>query len=228
MPAFTDVILTRVAPAPPAPALPRPKGPSLLSRLAWAAIRLTLPVTGPDGRRGGNIQTFTGGRFWPMDPRAEDVVLEDVAHHLSMKARFSGAVEDFLSVAQHSVQLSHVVPGGPAVQYAALHHDDPEYVLPDIPTPVKPYVPGWKAIEDANERAIVLGAFRVDPDLLRLVKPYDKRIVGDEAAALLRPARVPWTVRPVPLGIEVKSWSPAEAEARYLARHRELAAVLGL
>lgn len=195
---------------------------TLLSRMVRAWQRRRLPVTGPEDRRGGWIQTYSGHRFWPMDPRAEDVRLEDVAHHLAMRVRYMGAGRQFYSVGQHSVLLSQVVKGGPEVAYAALHADDPEYVLPDIPSPVKPFIPGWKFIEGACEQAVVIEAFQVRREMLALVKPYDRRIVADEVASNLQPSLHPWKVRPEPLGIEVDPWSPELTESRYLARHHEL------
>jgi hypothetical protein len=205
------------------PALPRhPWRRGAPSRLFLAALRRTLPVTGPDGRRGGWIQTYSGGRVWPMDLRTDDVRLQDVAHHLSMKARYAGACTDFLSVAQHAVELSRAVPGGPAVQYAALHHDDTEAFLPDIPSPVKPFIPGWRAIENSAERAIVIGAFGVDPRHLQMVKPFDRRIIADEVRAVMEPSEHPWRTRPIPLGLDISPWGPARAEQAYLDRHFEL------
>lgn len=195
---------------------------TLLSRMVRTWWRSRLPVTGPEDRRGGWIQTFSGNRFWPMDPRAADVHLEDVAHHLAMRVRYMGAGRLFYSVGQHSVLLSEAVEGGPEVAYAALHADDPEYVLPDIPSPVKPFIPGWKYIEGAAEQAIVIEAFGVQPDALPLVKPYDRRIVADEVASNLAPSLHPWKVRPEPLGILIEPWSPEVTEARYLQRHHEL------
>lgn len=43
----------------------------------------------PD-RRGDWIQTYTGRQFWPMNPRQEDVCIEDIAHALSMLCRYNG------------------------------------------------------------------------------------------------------------------------------------------
>lgn len=205
-----------------APIGPVPVSGNIIRRAAWMVFRRFMPVTGPDDRRGGWIQTYSGGRFWPMDPRIDDVKLEDIAHHLSMRARFSGACTSLLSVAQHSVLLSFQVPGGPEARFAALHHDDTEAFLPDVPTPVKPYIPFWRMLEGTHEHAIVLGAFGVDATALKCIKPYDKRIVADEAAALLRPSEHKWKVRPEPLGISIRPWSPAEAEERFLERHAEL------
>lgn len=58
-------------------------------------------------RVGEPITTFCG-TFWPLDPRAEDVDVVDVAHHLSVRCRFSGELYDFYSVAQHAVLVSRV------------------------------------------------------------------------------------------------------------------------
>ena len=35
-------------------------------------------------------QTYTGRAFTPLDPRAEDVALEDIAHSLAIQCRFNG------------------------------------------------------------------------------------------------------------------------------------------
>jgi hypothetical protein len=57
-------------------------------------------------RRGDWMQTFTGRRFWPLDPRGEDVLIEDIAHALSLLTRYGGHCTRFYSVAEHSVLLA--------------------------------------------------------------------------------------------------------------------------
>lgn len=80
------------------------------------------------------IITYTGKKFWPLDPRPEDIDILDIAHHLSNICRFTGAVRGFFSVAQHSFGVSllsfeHELYG--------LLHDASEAYLCDISTPVK-------------------------------------------------------------------------------------------
>lgn len=75
--------------------------------------------TPADDRRGDWIQTFTGRRFWPLDPRPEDVCIEDIAHALSLKCRFGGHCTRFYSVAEHSVHVSNYVPAEFALWGAA-------------------------------------------------------------------------------------------------------------
>lgn len=45
------------------------------------------------------IQTYTGVKFYPLDPVAEDIRIEDIAHALSMICRFNGHSKQFYSVA---------------------------------------------------------------------------------------------------------------------------------
>jgi len=44
----------------------------------------------PDSRHGEWMQTYTGRRFWPLDPRESEVHIEDIAHSLAMQCRYAG------------------------------------------------------------------------------------------------------------------------------------------
>ena len=48
-------------------------------------------------RKGDWMQTISGRQFWPIDPRPEDVFIEDIAHALSMMCRFNGHCDRFYS-----------------------------------------------------------------------------------------------------------------------------------
>ncbi len=41
-------------------------------------------------RRGDWMQTFAGRKFWPLDPRADEVFIVDIAHALAQQCRYAG------------------------------------------------------------------------------------------------------------------------------------------
>ena len=79
------------------------------------------------------IQTYTGKKFFPMNPKTEDLDIIDIAHALSMKCRFVGHTKQFYSVAQHSV----IVSWNCSNPHLGLLHDAAEAYLPDVPAPIK-------------------------------------------------------------------------------------------
>jgi hypothetical protein len=81
------------------------------------------------------IPTFTGKRVNPMHLEVEDVDILDIAHHLSMICRYTGATEEHYSVAQHSLIVSAYCPG--ELKLAGLLHDAPEAYMGDLTHPIK-------------------------------------------------------------------------------------------
>ena len=173
-------------------------------------------------RPGDWIQTFTGGMFWPLDPRASEVVIEDIAHSLAMSCRFRGHCRRFYSVAEHSVLVSRNVP--PADALAALLHDGAEAYLSDVPRPLKRFLPGFAAIEDRVEAAIA-ERFGLPHPMPASVKRVDTAILHDEARFLLGPHPADWSIPGEPLGLhESNFWClpPDGAEQLFLIEFRRL------
>jgi len=105
----------------------------------------------------------------PLDLRPEDIVLEDVAHHLAIQNRWAGASREPLSTAQHAVYVSKLAallanqgytPIDDSqwrellllVSLQGLHHDDSEYILGDVTKWLKESPP-MKAYCEAEDRA---------------------------------------------------------------------------
>jgi uncharacterized protein len=86
-------------------------------------------------RIGNWIQTYTGLKIYPLDPRPEEICIEDIAHALSNICRFTGHCREFYSVAQHSVFVSSYVCGENSLW--GLLHDASEAYLCDIARPIK-------------------------------------------------------------------------------------------
>ena len=53
------------------------------------------------------LQTFSGVRYYPVAPQVEEVHLVDIAHHLSMLCRYTGACKKFYCVAPETKILTH-------------------------------------------------------------------------------------------------------------------------
>lgn len=134
-------------------------------------------------RVGDWIQTFSGGQFWPLDPRAEEVELTDIAHQLAKICRFGGATEAFYSVAEHSLRVADLVP--PELRLQALLHDAAEAYCGDVVRPLKRNLVGFDAVE-ARIARVIGERFGVDLVALHpLVKQADNEMLAVEFRDLL-------------------------------------------
>ncbi|WP_319532842.1 phosphohydrolase [uncultured Cohaesibacter sp.] len=169
----------------------------------------------PENKRQGDwMQTASGRAFWPMDPRAEDVCIEDIAHALSNMCRFAGHCMTFYSVAQHSVMVASLLPSD--LKLWGLLHDASEAYIVDVPRPLKPYLTGYKDAETAVMRAVV-SAFDLSPvEMPKEVKRIDNAILADEAAQLMSVAPMQWTLPEPPTGILIEPWEPAQAYLEFM------------
>lgn len=173
-------------------------------------------------RRGDWMQTFTGGRFWPLDPRPAEIHLADIAHALSLQCRYGGHCLRFYSVAEHSVHLARVA--SPEAALWALLHDASEAYLADMVRPLKRSMPEYQAAED-RVMAAVHRAFGLDPAQEPAeVKALDNRILIDERAQVMRPTGEIWNYGGAtdPLGISLEFWSPERAEREFLDAYAAL------
>lgn len=124
------------------------------------------------------IRTFTGRYVNPLEMRAADVNIVDIAHALANLCRYTGHCPQHYSVAQHSVDVSmriaRVMPDNYALQMAGLLHDAGEAYFNDIASPVKsdPRMQWYKDAEHETTR-LIFCVFGLNPDLLQHVKTYD-------------------------------------------------------
>jgi hypothetical protein len=180
------------------------------------------------------IRTFTGGKFWPLNPRAVDVRIEDVAHSLSQLCRFTGHTRLPYSVAEHSVRVSWLVAAHmlnakvyaeaiPAALWGLLH-DASEAYLTDLPSPLKrsPHLgPLYRGYESLVMEAVI-ERFALLPKEPVLVKACDRIMLATEERDLMKNStseegieRLPETLAP---------WSADKAEHAFLRRYEDLIA----
>lgn len=179
------------------------------------------PMATDDGDRYGDwLQTYSGVQFWPLDPRPEEIRIEDIAHALSNQCRFSGHVSAHYSVAEHCVRVSRIVPALDALW--GLLHDAAEAYLVDLPRPLK-RLPGFAAYRDAESEIMVAVCSKfglpMEPASVRLA---DAVLLATEARDLMGPRPAPWMAMPEPLVERIEPWGAAFAEAAFLARFIEL------
>lgn len=142
------------------------------------------------------IQTYTGQKFYPMTATGTiDIV--DIAHALSMICRYTGHVNRFYSVAEHSVIMASYFVAmncNLAARYALLH-DASEAYLTDVPSPLKK-MPEFAAYCEAEKRLqdIIYTAFGLDPEESENVTELDKAIIGWEAPALFATRDPDWVL----------------------------------
>lgn len=172
-------------------------------------------------RIGDWMQTYSGRKYWPMDPRPDEVHIEDIAHSLSLQCRFAGHCIQFYSVAEHSVHVARWLDKhyGPVTAIHGLLHDATEAYCVDVPRPLKPSLTNYKQIEASNWVAIAK-RFHLANELPAAVHEADNRIIADELVNL-RP--MAWHAQHNdPLGVSIGRWSPEAAEDEFLAEYVRL------
>lgn len=98
---------------------------------------------------------------------------------LSRIARFSGNGNRSVSVAQHSVNLSHLVGADLDDQRAALMHDVPEIFTGDVPSPIKRLCRDIQLIDD-RIIAHISEVYQIPLHAFARIHDADGRIANDE------------------------------------------------
>lgn len=167
------------------------------------------------------IQTYSGRRFNPTKPYVDAIVIQDIAHALSMQCRFSGHVRKFYSVAQHSVLVSYICNFEDALW--GLLHDATEAYLVDIPRPLKHSgkLDGYLEFEAKLQLAICqrFGLPETEP---ASVKKADTILLATEARDLMAPLRADWAQPCDPLPFKIEPLSQQEAKNMFMKRFFEL------
>lgn len=172
------------------------------------------------------ILTFTGKKFFPLEPNAAEIDTLDIAHTLSNESRFGGKTREFYSVAQHSVRVAQAIwqeTCNAEQALAGLFHDASEAYLRDIPSPLK-YLPEFDFYRRAEKvlEAMIYAHFGLKPDD-ELIKRHDQRALHHEAFHLM-PKHSEWnltTDRPEDFE-PFDCWDPRLAQILFLEMNRLL------
>lgn len=148
------------------------------------------------------MQTFTGKKFYPTNPKPEDFDILDIAHSLSLQCRFNGHCLCFYSVAEHSVRVAELLEKttqNGMLAFWGLMHDGTEAFLGDIVRPVKKCLPEYKLMEERVEKCLIVDKFGLPWPMPKEVKWADNTLLSTERRDLLCPTQDQWTIEETPL-----------------------------
>jgi hypothetical protein len=181
-------------------------------------------------RVGDWILMPSGTEFYVLDPRPEEVRIDDIAHCLAHTCRFHGSTRHHYSVAQHSVYVAWLLRReSPQTRLQALLHDASESYLPDLAPQVKYAIPGFRDLEQALWVAVAQ-RFGVPADKPPILKAADLACLWAEMDQLLPEHRRPGlddALAAIEAGfpdvvrdarrLRIRERSPPQARERFLA-----------
>jgi len=167
------------------------------------------------------VQTYTGKKVYPLNPKSEDIDINDIAHSLSMICRFTGHVKNFYSVANHSILTSYVC--NQEDRLSALLHDCSEFLLTDLCRPLKQSggFDNYLAYEKTLQ-SIIYRKFGLKEETPPSVKKADNVLLATEARDLMTTLLPGWNFSEKPLPFKIIPMTQPEAEKLFLERFYEL------
>lgn len=184
-----------------------------------------------------SFRTFSGRVLDFANPQPSSICLTDIAVSLARQCRFNGHVEEFYSVAQHSVLVSRQslflaeragldLDVCRKIAVMGLMHDAAEAYVGDCVAPVKQFLqPSFDEIETRVQKAIQTAiGFEWLPEHADLVKQVDVSLFLRESIDL-RGLDMKWAVSALrkdmtafmPHEAILRCWRPDEAGRLFLA-----------
>ena len=184
----------------------------------------TAKLAGAKTSRGYNQTTASGRVFFSMDPRPEEIYIEDIAWQLARQCRFNGALKEdveIYTIAQHCCLVSDHCP--PSLKLEGLLHDAAEAYVGDMIKPIKLQIISFKAVETRVEHA-VRKRFGLPKDMSPLVKEQDRAAVATEHRDLqLHTGKVDWGDWEKYCWPEkIEPWSISKSRSEFRIRFHEL------
>lgn len=172
------------------------------------------------------ISTINHINFDPTEPSWDDIIIEDIAHALSMMTRANGHFTEFYSVARHSINcaIEASVRGyTEKVQLLCLMHDAAEAYIGDMTRPLKLKIPYFSEVEKKYQDIIFPKFVSKDlseDDYKRTREIDDAFLYAEFSKYNGERLKVEHTGIHLDLAATVKSI--AETETEFLALYREL------
>lgn len=172
-------------------------------------------------RVGTWLQTYTGKAFWPLDPRPEDICIEDIAYSLAGYRRFGAHAKPRITVGQHSLHVSNL--SDPQDALAGLLHDASEAYLGDMTRPVKMLeaMAPYRKIEKRVQEAI-FERFGLEPVLPPSVRRADEIALATEKRDCMSEAPHDWELTAEPNPERIMLLDEERVERAFLYRFNAL------
>lgn len=186
-----------------------------------------------------SIETLSGRQVDVYNIKPSDLHLEDIAHGLATKSRWSGFYDLektgglLFLVAQHAVICAREVlaAGLPATTALfALHHDDSEGFLNDMASPIKRPMHDYKALEELVQGACYMafcGGYP-EPAVQSHLHTIDMFVQSCEAKTLGKTGHYVDPNAPplADISHDFYIWTPLKAKAEFMRLHEELVALI--
>lgn len=215
---------------------PNAEAQEATSYVFWECRSVPCPNQEPSvwsDRVGPWMASFDASRIYPLDYRKEDVSINQIAHGLANLKRYGGQgrLDRHYSVAEHCVHLANWAYenncGNPKISLAVLLHDAAEFIVQDMPSPVKSTMRLRQEISDSLYdvlEAKILGTILRRFGVWAAYQAYDEWIAAiDRRICMNERLHVfyvtePWGSEEVkPLrGVDIKCWHPATAKEKFL------------
>lgn len=144
-----------------------------------------------DKKKNNYLKTYMGNKVDPLDVKAEDITLEDIAHALSLMCRGNGQVVHFYSVGQHCINCAKEAQArgwNVRLQLGCLLHDAAEAYMSDLITPIKVHMPQYYEIEERFLKAVYekFGLADLSKEEWDLIMEVDRALLTYDLVELLK------------------------------------------
>lgn len=163
------------------------------------------------------ITTFSGREIDLLNPKANTICIEDIAHSLSLICRYVGQTKQHYSDAQHSLLVSFLLPKN--LKKDGLLHDATEMIYGDLLSQLKimPEFLPFKMLENKAAQ-VIAKKFKIQYPEHPKVKIIDKYVVKYEKSAFLNGK----TIIPKELRPFLMPEMPETMEKKFLEEYHKL------
>jgi len=123
----------------------------------------------------GRINTLSGKVINLLDPKPEEINIEDIARGLAYNCHFGGHTPKFFSIAQHCLMVVQMMKEdncSTELMMAGLLHDAAEAYLGDVVKPLKVELDRYQEIEN-KMLSVIFEKYNINYSNMPLIKIYD-------------------------------------------------------